>query len=283
MYLTEKAESFKQGLAVLTRLTEGKVFVCHKAGASIPRGSGKNLSYKEFDGVHPAGNAGTHIHYLDPVNAEKTVWTINYQDVAAIGDLFTSGHLNPERVISLAGPQVLKPTLVRTRLGANLQELTAGALKEGESRIISGSVFSGRSTNTATSYLGRYHLQASVLLEGRERPMLHYMIAGRNRFSALPIYLSSFFKGKKFDFTTSTNGSERAMVPIGAYERVMPLDVLPTQLLRAIIVGDTDMSQKLGCLELEEEDLALCSFVCSGKYEYGPILRENLTQIEKEG
>jgi Na+-transporting NADH:ubiquinone oxidoreductase subunit A len=83
--------------------------------------------------------------------------------------------------------------------------------------------------------------------------------------------------------TTTTNGSERAMVPVGSYEKVMPLDILPTQLLRALIVGDTEMAQALGCLELEEEDLALCSYVCSGKYEYGPILRDNLTRIEKEG
>src|SRR5690606_30148376 len=132
-------------------------------------------------------------------------------------------------------------------------------------------------------FLGRYHLQVSVLLEGRERPFIHYMVAGFNRFSVMPIYISKFLKNKLFPFTTSTNSSERAMVPIGSYENVMPLDILPTQLLRALVVGDTETAQKLGCLELEEEDLALCSFVCSGKYEYGPILRENLERIEKEG
>ena len=105
-----------------------------------------------------------------------------------------------------------------------------------------------------------------------------------NRFSKMPIYLSNLLGGgKKWNFNSSTNGSERAMVPVGAYEKVMPLDILPTQLLRALIVGDTDTAQKLGCLELDEEDLALCTFVCSGKYEYGPILRDNLTRIEKEG
>jgi Na+-transporting NADH:ubiquinone oxidoreductase subunit A len=133
------------------------------------------------------------------------------------------------------------------------------------------------------SYLGRYHNQVSVLTEGKDRPMLHYLRPGFEYFSTLGIYISSLFKGKKYNFTTTTNGSERAMVPVGAYENIMPLDILPTQLLRSLIVGDTDMAQKLGCLELDEEDLALCTYVCPGKYEYGPILRDNLTRIEKEG
>jgi len=133
------------------------------------------------------------------------------------------------------------------------------------------------------AFLGRYDNQVVALEEGNERPFLHYFTLGLKRFSAMPIYLSKFFAGKKFNFTTSANGSERAMVPVGAYERVMPLDILPTQLLRALIVGDTETAQQLGCLELDEEDLALCTFVCPGKYEYGPILRDNLTTIEKEG
>jgi Na+-transporting NADH:ubiquinone oxidoreductase subunit A len=123
----------------------------------------------------------------------------------------------------------------------------------------------------------------SVLREGRERELLHYLRVGKSRFSVMGIYLSTLFGAKNLPFTTSTNGSERAMVPVGSYEKVMPLDILPTQLLRSLIVGDTEMAQKLGCLELDEEDLALCTFVCPGKYEYGPILRNNLTRIENEG
>jgi len=237
----------------------------------------------QFGGVHPAGNAGTHIHFLDPVSAKKTVWTIGYQDVIAFGRLFTSGKISVERIVALGGPQVQRPRLLRTRLGADLQELVAGELAEGENRIISGSVFGGRQVSGAFSYLGRYHNQVSVLAEGRERPFLHYLSLGANRFSVMPVYLSKFFKGKSYSFTTSANGGERAMVPVGSYERVMPLDILPTQLLRALIVGDTETAQLLGCLELDEEDLALCTFVCPGKYEYGPILRDNLTRIELEG
>ncbi|WP_086931539.1 Na(+)-translocating NADH-quinone reductase subunit A [Agarilytica rhodophyticola] len=281
--LKEKDEAFQNGLALLSNLTEGKVYVCHAQGASIPACGLERVVYETFGGVHPAGNVGTHIHYLSPVSANSTVWTVNYQDVAAMGELFTTGKLHFDRVVSLAGPQVEDPRLVRTRVGANLEELTAGQVKSGENRLVSGSVFGGTVGKGPFAFLGRYHNQVSVLQEGRERPFLHYLTPGSDRFSALGIYISKLFSGKKFNFTTSTNGSERAMVPIGAYERVMPLDILPTQLLRSLIVRDTDMAQKLGCLELDEEDLALCTFVCSGKYEYGPLLRENLTQIEREG
>lgn len=280
--IAEKSEDFANGLAVLSNLTEGSVYVCKAEGSNVSA-SGNKISVEEFGGMHPAGNAGTHIHHLDPVSATKTVWTVGYQEVIAIGQLFTTGQLNAERVVALAGPQVEKPRLVRTRLGASLEELTAGEMKAGENRVISGSVFGGRTAAGAYAFLGRYHNQVSVLLEGRSRDMLHYLRAGFDRFSTLGIYISSLMPGKKYDFDTTTNGSERAMVPVGNYERVMPLDILPTQLLRSLIVGDTDMAQKLGCLELDEEDLALCTYVCAGKYEYGPILRNNLTRIEKEG
>ncbi|WP_045859905.1 Na(+)-translocating NADH-quinone reductase subunit A [Teredinibacter purpureus] len=281
--INERPESFKNGLAVLSCLTEGKLFVAHGEGAPIPQVAIDSVEYQAFGGVHPAGNVGTHMHFLAPVSATKVAWSVGYQDVMAIGDLFTTGQLNVERVISIAGPQIDDPRMVRTRLGANLEELLAGQVKVGENRTISGSVFGGRKAYGPSAFLGRYHNQVSVLLEGRERPFIHFMVPGINRFSALPIYISNLLKGKKFNFTTSANGSERAMVPTGAYERVMPLDILPTHLLRSIIVGDTEMAQKLGCLELDEEDLALCTFICSGKYEYGPILRDNLTRIEKEG
>ncbi|MBC6904720.1 Na(+)-translocating NADH-quinone reductase subunit A [Saccharophagus sp. K07] len=280
--IAEKAQAFSNGLTLIARLLEGKVFVCHAPEAKLPKGQGSNIVFQAFSGVHPAGNAGTHIHFLDPVSAKKTVWTIGYQDVIAIGELFVTGQLPSERVISLAGPQVANPRLVRTRLGASLEELTAGQLKEGENRVISGSVFGGRFGGAAVRYLGRFHNQVSVLREGRDRTFLHYLRPGLKNFSVLSIYVSKLLGGK-FDFTTSTNGSERAMVPVGSYERVMPLDILPTQLLRSLIVGDTETAQQLGCLELDEEDLALCTFVCPGKYEYGPILRKNLTRIELEG
>jgi len=286
LVIAEKTDAFINGLTVLSRLTEGKLFLGHDPKSKDLVQSAANVSgvvCKSFSGLHPAGNVGTHIHFLAPVSAKRQAWSLNYQDVIAIGELFINGQLNVDRVISLAGPQVENPRLVRTRIGANLTELTAGQLKPGENRLISGSVFGGRNSYGPVAFLGRYHSQVSVLLEGKERPFLHYLQPGVSRFSVKNIYISKLFSGKKFSFTTSTNGSERAMVPVEAYEKVMPLDILPTQLLRSLIVGDTDTAQKLGCLELDEEDLALCTFVCPGKYEYGPILRDNLTRIEKEG
>jgi len=280
LVIAEQADAFKAGVQVLKRLTDGQVFVCKAPGANIPTAGIETT--EEFSGPHPAGLAGTHIHKLDAASVTKTVWSIGYQDVIAIGQLFTTGSLNSERVISLAGPQVLKPRLVRTLVGANLAELTAGELAEGENRMVSGSVFGGRTAVGDLAFLGRFHNQISVLEEGRDRPMLHYLRPGFERFSVMPIYISRFLN-KTFNFTTSTNGSERAMVPIGTYERVMPLDILPTQLLRALIVEDMEVAVNLGALELDEEDLALCSYTCPGKYEFGPILRTNLTRIEQEG
>lgn len=277
--IAEHPEAFEQGLKILAKLTDGKVYLCKAPGAVMPAGSAQ---VEEFAGPHPAGLVGTHIHFLEPVGVHKTVWHIGYQDVIAVGKLFTTGQLWVERVVALAGPQVENPRLVRTRLGANLDELTAGEFQGGENRIISGSVFGGFTANGPFAYLGRYSNQVTVLCEGRDRTLLHYIVPGSNRFSVMPIYVSRFMN-KLFPFSTTTNGSERAMVPVGSYEKIMPLDILPTQLLRSLIVGDTETAQKLGALELDEEDLALCTYVCPGKYEYGPILRNNLTTIEKEG
>ena len=277
----ERPADFANGLAVLARL--GKVHLCKASGVGLSGEVQANVQPHEFAGPHPAGLAGTHIHFLDPVSAGKSVWQIGYQDVIAIGALFSRGQLDVTRVVALGGPVVDKPRLLRTRLGASLEELTAGELQAGSNRIISGSVLGGRTSRGAFAFLGRYHMQVSCLHEGRERELLHYLRAGVNKHSVLNIFVSKLMGGRKLAMDTSTNGSPRAMVPVGNYEAVMPLDILPTQLLRYLIVGDTEMAQKLGCLELDEEDLALCTYVCAGKYEYGPILRDNLARIEKEG
>lgn len=290
--IAERALAFRDGLVLLGKLTKGHLYVCKAEDAYMPVEAVladavpgvQRSSVISFSGPHPAGLAGTHIHYLDPVGSgKKTVWTIGYQDVIAIGQLFTRGVLPDERVISLAGPAVNKPRLLRTRPGASLDELTAGELAAGENRVITGSVLGGRQVNGVTAFLGRYHQQVTVLPEGRQRDFMGWLSPGLARHSVMGIYLSKLLPKRLLPMTTNTNGSERAMVPVGSYEMVMPLDVLITPLLRYLIVGDTDMAQKLGCLELDEEDLALCTYACPGKYEYGPILRDVLTRIEKEG
>lgn len=276
-------KAFDAGLTVLTRLTPGKVHVCQASGGKLGGHPQGQVAFNEFAGPHPAGLVGTHIHFLEPVSLTKQVWHLNYQDVIAIAKLFTTGELCAERIIAIGGPQATQPRLVRTLLGADLTALLAGETKEGENRIISGSVLSGRHATGPMAWLGRFHLQVSVVLEGRDKELFGWVLPGAEKYSVTRTTLGHFLRHKLFNFSTSTNGGERAMVPIGNYERVMPLDILPTVLLRDLLAGDTDGAQALGCLELDEEDLALCTYVCPGKYEYGPVLREVLTRIEQEG
>ncbi len=276
-------QAFDAGLTLLTRLTSGKIHVCQASGGKLGGHPQGQVTFNAFAGPHPAGLAGTHIHFLEPVSMTKQVWHLNYQDVIAIGKLFTTGELCAERVIAIGGPQATNPRLVRTLPGADLNELLSEEQKAGENRLISGSVLSGRHATGAKAYLGRFHLQVSVLEEGREKELLGWVLPGAEKYSVTRTTLGHFLRHKLFNFSTSTNGGERAMVPIGNYERVMPLDILPTMLLRDLLAGDSDGAQALGCLELDEEDLALCTYVCPGKYEYGPVLREVLTRIEQEG
>ncbi len=281
--IQEERDAFEFGLAVLARLTDGKIFVCTAPDVDVPKGASDRVVVESFAGPHPAGLAGTHIHHLDPVGAGRIVWTIGYQDVIAIGASLPAGELRPERVVALGGEGVKEPRLLHTVLGASTDDLTNGALADGNFRVISGSVLTGRTARGPEAFLGRYHCQISVIPEDRERRMLGYLSPGVDRHSVFPIYLSSWLKPARMRFGTSTNGSTRGMVPIGTYERVFPIDTLATQLLRALLVGDVDTAIKLGCLELDEEDLALCTYACPAKYEYGPVLRDMLTLIEKEG
>ena len=278
--IAEHKEAFAQGLQILTKLSETTVYLCKAPGADIPTAEG--VTVEEFEGGHPAGNAGTHIHFLDPVSQQKTVWTIGYQDVIAIAKLFTEGKLFTDRVVAVSGPKAAKPGLLRTRMGADLNEVLEGAQQGDHNRIISGSVWNGRAAAGPFAYLSRYANQITILEEGDKREFMGWVVPGTNKFSVLNVFASFLNPSKKFDFTTTTNGSERAMVPVGQFEQLMPLDILPTQLLRALVTGDIVHAMELGCLELDEEDLALCTFACPGKYEYGPILRDNLTRIEKE-
>ena len=280
--IAERNEDFANGLKVLDKLTAGKVFLCKGVGSAI-NGSGDKLEVHEFSGPHPAGLVGTHIHHLDAVGATKMVWHVNYQDVIAIGSTITNGQLDTSRVISVAGPAANSPKIVRTQLGANTNELVAGQTGDSPVRIISGSVLNGTKAAGPHSYLGRFHLQVSLIEEDTEKKFLGWITPGGDKHSVTRAYLGHLSPKRLFNMTSTTNGSNRSMVPIGNYERVMPLDVIPTLLLRDLLSGDTDGAQTLGALELDEEDLALCTYVCPGKYDYGPVLRECLTIIESEG
>lgn len=279
----EDAEAFENGIKILAKLTQGSTYVCTAPDCGFTVPDGPTIKHAEFAGPHPAGLVGTHIHFLDPVSVKKTVWHIGYQDTIAVGKLFLTGRISPERVVGLVGPMVLDPRLVRTRRGANMADLLDGELRQGHARIISGSVLNGHLASGTLGWLGRYRNQVCVLQEGRPREFLSWLRPGHNKYSASRAFAGTLLHKGDFPLTSSQNGSPRAMVSIGAFERVMPLDVLPTPLLKSLVVRDTETAQELGCLELDEEDLALCSFVCNGKYNYGQHLRQALDEIEVNG
>lgn len=281
--ISDAPDAFRHGLYVVSRLLDGRVYVCTSPESQIDVPNDDPFEHVEFSGPHPAGLVGTHIHFLAPVSEDKVVWHIGYQDVIAIGRLFKTGHLNTERVVALGGPLATRPRLLRTRLGASINDLVDDELVQSRRRLISGSVLSGRRATGPIAWLGRYHTQINALQEGNEREFLAWARPGLHKYSAIRAFASHVLPPRRYRMTTSQNGSPRAMVSIGTFEKLMPLDILATPLLKALLVKDTDTARDLGCLELDEEDLALCSFVCNGKYEYGPYLRESLTEIEVNG
>ena len=259
-------KNFESGMKVIAHLTAGSVYLCHDPHTYLPTGLPSKVKVHEFSGVHPAGLVGTHIHFLEPVSEKKTVWHISYQDVIAVGKLFTTGKVWGKRMVSLAGPLVKDPCLYEVPLGANTEDLCKGLVEDDDMRVVSGSLFSGHHAQGPFSFLGRYHLQVCVLREGRERELLGWQMPGFDKFSVKNAFFSKLLPGgRKFAFTTSTGGSVRAMVPVGPYEKVMPLDVEPTFLLRSLLSRDLEQAALLGVLELDEEDLGLCTFVCPGK------------------
>ena len=286
--LREREQDFRSGLLALSKLGADKIFVCSRTG-TVAGADVSGVSQASFEGPHPAGLPGTHMHFLAPVSATRTCWHIGLQDVCAIGRTLQTGVLDVERIVAVGGPAAKNPRLLRTRLGASTRELAQGELAETNkpARIVSGSILNGRAhadeLQERLGFLGRYDQQVSLLFEGPERDFLGWHAPGSNKYSIKNAFVSALSRSKRFAMSTNENGSPRAMVPIGSYEKVMPLDILATQLLRALLSKDPDQAQQLGALELDEEDLGLCTFVCPGKSDYGPLLRAQLTTIEREG
>lgn len=276
--------AFERGLEAIALLTDGPTYLCMDGRKAVPGADLKGVEAAAFDGPHPAGLPGTHIHFLAPIHGDRVVWTIGYQDVIAIGRLMTTGTLVADRVIALGGPLVREPRMIRTVMGASLSELTRGEYDARLSaRVISGSILNGRTTGEETAaYLGRYANQVTVIEEDRQQNPFGWIRPMAHKFAFQPV-LGSALSKKLFPLTSNLNGGRRAMVPLGTFEELMPQDYLPTQLLRSLLVMDTDVAQSLGALELDEEDLSLVGFACPAKYEYGMALRECLTKIEKEG
>ncbi len=259
--------SFRSGLRLLTLLTSGTVFVCTGPGWNIDWPPHQRLVEARFSGPHPAGLPGTHMHFLSPAGPGRVAWHIDCQDVMAIGRLVSRGEFPASCLVALGGECLDHPRLVRTTVGASVEELLGDSIRRCEGyRILSGSVLDGRRASDGLAYLGRYHRQVTVIPEGGGRRLFGWL-AGRG--------------GHRW--STAQHGRYSGMIPMPVFEKVMPLDILPSALFRALLVKDTDQAQALGCLELDEEDLALCAYLCPAKTEYGQALRANLEQIEKEG
>jgi len=283
LIIGDAGEAFAAGLAAVSHLTEGKTYMCQAEGAALPGADVPGVEAAAFSGPHPAGLAGTHIHFLEPLAGDKQVWTIGYQDVIAIGRLMQTGHLDPNIVIALAGPGARQPRLIRTVMGASTEDLTRDEVTvDGTPRIISGSILSGQQADGPTAYLGRFARQITIIREDHDQNTLGWILPMPSKYAVQPVLGSAFAK-KLYKLTSNLNGGRRAMVPTGTFEELMPQDYLPTQLLRALLVMDTDTAQALGAMELDEEDLGLVGFACPAKYEYGLALRDCLNKIEKEG
>ncbi|MEM6384515.1 MAG: Na(+)-translocating NADH-quinone reductase subunit A [Pseudomonadota bacterium] len=281
--INEEPQAFEKGLEAITRLSDGMTYLCQAEGAQLPGTDITGVEVAAFSGPHPAGLAGTHLHFLEPPAGDKPVWTIGYQDVLVIGRLLLTGRYDPTCVIALCGPACADPRLVRTIAGASMTELTVTDRPiDFPVRMISGSVLSGRIGEGTSAYLGRYARQITLIEEDNKQIPMGWIRPMRTKYAIQPVLGSAFFR-REYALTSNLNGGRRAMVPIGTFERLMPQDYLPTQLLRALLVMDTDQAQALGALELDEEDLGLVGFACPAKYEYGIALRDCLTKIEKEG
>lgn len=282
--IAEQTEAFAAGLQILSYLTQGPIHLCHDAGESLPGADLPQVKSHRFGGVHPAGLVGTHIHFIQPASLERPVWHLGYQDVIAYGNLFLTGELYTDRVVALAGPTTVNPRLLRIQLGAQLSALVEGEIQPGNNRVVSGSILAGHTAEGVHDFLGRFHQQITVLEENAQHQFLSWVRAGSDKFSITRAVTSGFSGAKRlFNLTTQAGGSHRAMMAFGQLDRVMPLDILPLLLMRDLVVRDTDEAQLLGALELDEEDLALCTFVCPGKYDFGQELRICLDIIEREG
>ncbi len=281
--IAAEPEAFTKGLEAVAMLSSGATYLCVADGVSLPGSDLAGVTPVGFAGPHPAGLAGTHMHFLEPPLADRLVWTIGYADVLMIGRLLLTGHYDASVVVALAGPICADPRLVRTVAGASMADLAQADLPEGlPVRMISGSVLSGRAGEGPGAYLGRYARQITLIEEDRKQIPMGWIRPMLSKYAVQPVLGSALAK-RSFPLTSNLNGGRRAMVPLGTFEELMPQDFLPTQLLRALLVMDTDQAQALGALELDEEDLGLVGFACPAKYEYGAALRDCLTKIEKEG
>ncbi|MGC6428689.1 MAG: Na(+)-translocating NADH-quinone reductase subunit A [Flavobacteriales bacterium] len=276
-------KEFQNGIEILTKLTDGKVHlnVDGNTNPSKVFTDTKGVEINKFSGPHPSGNVGIQIHHLDPINKGDIVWYLYPQDVLAVSRLFSEGKYDVSRIVALTGSQVKKPRYYRMIAGSSISKMVEDNLNEGESRFISGSVLTG-SKIEADGTIGFYDTQVTVIPEGNYQEFFGWIAPGLNKFSMSKAYFSWLSPSKKFDLDTNYHGEERAYVVTGQYEKVLPMDVYPMQLVKACLMEDIEAMENLGIYEVSPEDLALCEFVCTSKMEVQSIIRDALDLVKKE-
>lgn len=280
--LEGKEEHFQVGLDLLKKLTKGEVYLCVSACAKSKALVGaKNVQMNSFAGPHPAGNVSTHIHSLDPIHKGDVVWYVEAQDVLRIAFLFLNGGYLAKKIVAITGEGVKNRFYASTVMGAPLSCLLSGSNLEGM-RCISGSVLAGKNVGM-NGYVGFYDSQVTVIPEGGKRTFLGWLTPGFKECSFSKTFVSSFLPSREASLDTDKHGSGRAIVFNHIYDDLVPLDIMTFFLMRAVISGDIEEAEKLGLLECDEEDFALCSFACPSKTDVGGIIREGLDLIEKEG
>lgn len=276
-------ELFQKGLDIISKLTNGKTHLNLDGNTNSSKvfSDAKGVELNSFSGPHPAGNVGIQIHHLDPINKGDIVWYLEPQDIIIIARLFTEGKYDVSRIISLCGSEVSKPRYYRTISGSCVANLISDNVKRENNRIICGDVLSGKKIDK-NGYLGFYDTQITVIKEGNEQEFLGWALPGINKFSMSKSYFSWLFPTRKYNIDTNMRGEERAYVVTGQYEKVLPMDIFPQQLVKAIMIEDIDLMEKLGLYEVGPEDFALCEFVCTSKIEVQSLIRHGLDILRKE-
>ncbi len=283
--LRENLEALNKGLEIISYLPKEGIHIGIPEENTLDLYKSEKIKYHTFSGPHPIGLVGTQIHKISPASLTNQIWTIGYQELIKIGKTVLTGFQSNEKYISISGPQVFNPEILLTDFGACVKELTAGKLVEGDNRLISGSVLCGHICEGPLAYLSSFSNQLTVIREANQddREFLNWLRPEIKKHSSLRMFFASAIKNYKYNLTSALNGGFRAIVPVGIYEDIFPMDLMITQLLKAIVTDDTELAQSLGVLELDEEDLALCTYSCPSKYDYGLILRKILEKIEKDG
>ena len=281
--LNGEEASFQTGINALLQLTSGKIRI--GVNAVFPTANvfanTEGVELHQFRGPHPAGNVGVQINHIDPVKKGEQVWTVNAQDVIVIGKLFEKGVFNPTRLVALTGSEVINPRYYRTKLGASVKPMLKDNVKEGNNRYISGNVLTG-SKISKEGFIGFYDSQVTVIPEGDFYEFLGWALPGLKKFSASRTFFSFLLPNKRYTLHTNLQGGRRPFVLTGQYEKVLPMDIYPMQLLKAILVEDIDLMENLGIYEVAEEDFALCEYVCASKTEVQSILRSGFELMQKE-